>query len=704
MLKRIELNNFKRHESLTIDFANGLTALKGSNEAGKSTLIQGITYALFGAKALPYTLEDTVTHGKPVSTLKVALDFVVEGVDYRITRGKGGAEINYAGGTVTGQNETAAFVGRLLGTDAQVAPKLILANQNEIRGALGAGAKATTELIEKLAEFDQLDKLIDLVQAHLVTGSTATAEAAVASCQAQMDSMGAVQEPDRASLRVMEEVCEKAVTAASEATVTAAAAHRAAELALREARETNAEIRRAQGNIADAEKRLAAAKGDLAAIKAPDAPDQAAITEAEKVARDLLVEVELQPLYEAVKSHLGVEAEYGGSFEVLEREIDLGRRKAEQMKVDRARVKAAAETTRALMVAGACTLCGKDVSEVPEVVTKNADLEAEALQFEAQAADLVAKVGQWTKDEAELQAIRAKARPIIALAARHTHPALVVDNTVTPPTLSWTGPTDFSAARARHDAALKALADLKSAWNAGVAATAAREQAQRRVDAAERDLTQARDLLGTRTEIGTDDLQRTVDERAAAVQGLQAQLDAARVALEQHRSHVREAVAAWEAHLKLRGHLEGALAKAKDDLRTLQFNNSLLKAVRAARPVIADKLWSLVLGAVSRYFSDMRGERSLVTKTSDGFVVDGHSAATLSGSTLDILGLAVRVALVKTFVPHAPLLVLDEPTAAMDVDRTATTLGFLSRTGFTQTIIVSHEEATEAVADHLIQL
>ena len=156
--------------------------------------------------------------------------------------------------------------------------------------------------------------------------------------------------------------------------------------------------------------------------------------------------------------------------------------------------------------------------------------------------------------------------------------------------------------------------------------------------------------------------------------------------------------------MKLQANAEASLKKAEEALHTLQFNNALLKAVRSARPVIADKLWSLVLGAVSRYFSEMRGSRSLVTKTADGFVVDGHSAATLSGSTLDILGLAVRVALVKTFVPHAALLVLDEPTAAMDVERTAITLGFLAKTGFRQTIIVSHEEATEAVADNLIEL
>lgn len=106
--------------------------------------------------------------------------------------------------------------------------------------------------------------------------------------------------------------------------------------------------------------------------------------------------------------------------------------------------------------------------------------------------------------------------------------------------------------------------------------------------------------------------------------------------------------------------------KRRAELKVLNFNNALLKAVRAARPLIADKLWNLVLSAVSRYFSEMRGTKSRVTKDSDGFKADGHTATTLSGSTLDILGLAIRVALTRTFLPTAPFLVLDEPAVVYD--------------------------------------
>jgi exonuclease SbcC len=703
MLKRIQITNFKCHEALTLDFGLGLIAIRGAVEKGKSSLLQAVAYALFGTKALPYSLEDTVTYGKPVSTLKVVLDFVVDGVDYTISRGKSGAEINYAGGSVTGQTETASYIGKLLGTDAQAAPKLILANQNEIRGALAAGTKATTELIEKLAEFDQLDNLIDLIQAKLVTGSTAAAEAAVESAQVQMDNLGTMEQPDMAALREQELVAEKLVSLGTQLVATATTEHREATAALANAKEVNADIRRAKSNIEAANERLAKSEAEFKAIKVPKAPAATAIQKQEAIIREGNAALALEDVYKAVKPALGLEPLYEGTFEQLEQEIDSLRKRSSEWKMERVKLTAAIETTLALKVAGSCTLCGKDVSEVAEVVAKNDELEAKAALLKKEADSLGGKVAQALKDEAELVTIRSKSKTAVNLANKYAK-HLDIDASVTPPLLKWPGAVSFEAVEKDVAAALEELAELKQALDAHKTANARKEQALKAVEASKQDLDHAVTSLGGREEIDLSSLQRVEQEREQAVRERRENLDKARAQLEQRRSHNREAVAKWESYLKLRSQVEGTLSKAKEDLRVLQFNNTLLKAVRTARPVIADKLWALVLGAVSKYFSDMRGNRSLVTKTPDGFVVDGHNAATLSGSTLDILGLAVRVALVKTFVPHAPLLVLDEPTAAMDVERTATTLGFLTQTGFKQTIIVSHEEATEAVADHLIQL
>ena len=194
---------------------------------------------------------------------------------------------------------------------------------------------------------------------------------------------------------------------------------------------------------------------------------------------------------------------------------------------------------------------------------------------------------------------------------------------------------------------------------------------------------------------------------ATAEERRQSAASAYTTALQAHAARNVEVIKLISEHEKAVGARERAQAEVAArtaELQALEFNNALLKAVREARPVVANKLWALVLGAVSEFFSAMRGQPSVVTRGADGFMVDGHSVATLSGSTKDILGLAIRIALTRTFLPGISLLMLDEPNAAMDDERTANVLGFLGGAGFNQIIVVSHDEMTVDVADHVVTL
>ena len=142
----------------------------------------------------------------------------------------------------------------------------------------------------------------------------------------------------------------------------------------------------------------------------------------------------------------------------------------------------------------------------------------------------------------------------------------------------------------------------------------------------------------------------------------------------------------------------------KNEIINTQINNALLKALREIKPILANTIWQQVCNTISQYFSTMRDTPSMVTKASTGFEVDGHNTKALSGSTLDVLGIAIRVALTKTFLPTSSFMLLDEPFAACDVERQMRALGFITSTGFDQIIIVTHEDTTESVADNLITL
>ena len=139
-------------------------------------------------------------------------------------------------------------------------------------------------------------------------------------------------------------------------------------------------------------------------------------------------------------------------------------------------------------------------------------------------------------------------------------------------------------------------------------------------------------------------------------------------------------------------------------LEELQLNNVLLKKLRAARPKVADKLWGTVLSTVSYYFSAIRGVQSVVTRDDSGFRVDGKPVPGLSGSTLDALGLAIRIALTKTFLPNNDFLILDEPAAACDDERESNMLGVITTAGFDQVLLVTHSALADAFAEQVVTL
>jgi DNA repair exonuclease SbcCD ATPase subunit len=113
MFKEITLKNFRQHTDLTVNFENGLVALRGENEAGKTTLLEAIAYAMGGANMLREPLAQVVTWGQKESTLKVSLAISINGVDYIITRSKSGAEVrNLDGIRATGQSEVSRYVVR----------------------------------------------------------------------------------------------------------------------------------------------------------------------------------------------------------------------------------------------------------------------------------------------------------------------------------------------------------------------------------------------------------------------------------------------------------------------------------------------------------------------------------------------------------------------------------------------------------------
>ena len=190
MIHYLRLTNFRRHQALEVSFTEGTQVLRGSNEQGKTTVLEGISYALFGTGALRTSLDDAVTWGQDVKTLRAELFLQVGDTCYQYKRSKSGAEVVVAGDVYcSGQKDVTALSASLLGADANAAARLMFASQNGLRGALEEGSKALSVLIEDLAGFSTFDEILEAAQAKLPLGSSALLEERLKGEQSTLESI-----------------------------------------------------------------------------------------------------------------------------------------------------------------------------------------------------------------------------------------------------------------------------------------------------------------------------------------------------------------------------------------------------------------------------------------------------------------------------------------------------------------------------------
>ena len=88
-ISRVELENIKSHANSKFDFARGTIAIRGENGAGKTTIIEGIAWALFDL--LEYKKEDFVRRGAKRGSVTVTFESGLDGREYVVHRDSGTA-------------------------------------------------------------------------------------------------------------------------------------------------------------------------------------------------------------------------------------------------------------------------------------------------------------------------------------------------------------------------------------------------------------------------------------------------------------------------------------------------------------------------------------------------------------------------------------------------------------------------------------
>ena len=445
MITSLSLSHFRKHVDQSVDFTPGLNVLRGSNEHGKTSILESALYALYGTKALRTSLEDTVTWGHKVNQLKVVLGITISGVAYQFARSKAGAECTWAGGMVTGQAEVSKHAADLLGADAKTASLLMMASQDGLAGALGEGPGKVSELISKLADFALLDQVLEAAQTKLQLGSEEPLRAKLADTLMALEVLQdeAPSVADAAELSWAWEVAEaghakhEALNIAVLQPVLDAAT---AALALAEAGNRSHEA--ARQNVVNLQTRLDAEQARLTAAEAASAmPDEGPIAGLQQQIADAgqhQVLVDQKALLDALPPYPSTCWE-GTHADMLAEMADA----YAQAATHDGRIAGALGEIRGLegsvLTQGKCPTCGQDVNGDAHIAERNADLQQRIAGLRAEISSLKVLADEHRSTAKQIADLDRLGKKWVDVAAKLG--ALVsVNDTAYPPILAWAGP------------------------------------------------------------------------------------------------------------------------------------------------------------------------------------------------------------------------------------------------------------------------
>ena len=696
MLTKIKLENFRQHLNLELDFKNGVTVLRGSNEQGKTTVFEAVAFALFGVKACRNN--DLTTWGEPDNSHKVTLDFTAHDEQCTITRTKSSAELQVTRAcgsvrVVTGQTETVKAVETMLGLKPGLGSQLMFVGQSQIQGILAEGGAKTTSFIEKLADLDVIDNLVTELQDNYPTGKTLVLDDMLESSKEELLAatieLKATPDPTKMLEAEIKEL-KNNLTEKQAALVEATAEFEAIDLKYNESKTAEVEYKHYVEKKKNLDSRLLELK-DLAFVAEPVETDLTALKE-ELVGLELLEEnyKDFVSYKDEVTARM-LRADWTANFDRVSAEL------VERNNIIQEKSKEVEDNIKT--IAGLSDICCKTCKREFE---NAAEQKALAYDLEIINEKLNLEIEALFAEQEPLQVEFENLKSYATWEPELLNTSWTYDKTYIPAKLVWKGQdvSNYVEGKVFETRVSIVNADKEYAYNV-------------------REYKIYKDMLSRKQELSTE-LEGLVEIHKPEDSTKIEELRNTSKGLVQDRQHevyqLGSEVKNFEANnvhrynkhiaaLSRVAELEDSIARCTKSIEQVSLNNLLLKSLRAAKPLVADKIWRAVCETVSIYFSQMRGVESVVSKdNNEGFTVNGEAISSLSGSTLSILGLALRVALVKTFLPSCDILLLDEPFDGADSSRRDSMLGFIVQSGFMQMIIITHENSTESFSDELLLL
>lgn len=164
MINSLYLKHFVKHKNLNIDFAEGVNHICGANEAGKSLLIEAISFALFGSSALrlPANTYSRETH--------VCLVFKVQDKQYTLNRSLSTAYLQTECSIIaSGNKPVTETVTRLLGFNQLVFNVANLCKQFDVTRMSSLTPAERRKIIDNVVGLSGIEKVIKQHKAELTS-------------------------------------------------------------------------------------------------------------------------------------------------------------------------------------------------------------------------------------------------------------------------------------------------------------------------------------------------------------------------------------------------------------------------------------------------------------------------------------------------------------------------------------------------------
>lgn len=736
MISRVRLVNWKSHHETELTFSGGVNVLVGEMGAGKSSVLDALTFGLFGTtpalRSNRVTLDDMLRRvPSPAAEAVVEVDVTRDGTTYTVRReverdkGVTASELRKDGDLVEAPQTTAvtAEVEELLGIDYDLFARVIYAEQNELDYFLTLRAGQRKEKIDELLRLDRFEQarstLVTVINRLEGRRDDRLDDLASLEDELDEDAVAELDETIQGDREAIEELAEEKEELAEELDAVAEQLDEMQEVQEEhsELREKRTALRTRIETVDERIETLAADAGDAADLEPAEiaekqeelAEEREEIAERQETITGLEKDIDhaeerLDALDEEQEELREKEEELVGLADLeeeLEEVTDERNAVAKQIQQAEARIQDAAETLQHLsQAADECPTCGQELTDdhrvqvLQETRERKQELEEELDDLQETHADLREEREELAAERDDLLQLKRVDEELERVAEERDE---LADDLAEMQ-------EELAEEREQHDPDRPdAIDDALDRLDTAAELHELREEREERVEELEGveeriddlgfdpdDLEAARERrsdLEKRLEVVQTkmaDREEMLEERTKRREELQQKLDTV--------ADHRERVAAYRAKIDALDELLAALEDTQVDLRqrfVTRVNDVMTDVWDRVYPY--DDYDAIRLNAAEDYRLELQDD--------DGrwVPVDGQ----VSGGERHSAALTLRIALSIVLAPAWRILLLDEPTHNLD----ATTIEDLAETLRTrvadivdQLFLITHEERLETAA------